>query len=117
MNLYFGVGVELVEEVHDAVGLQRRRDDHHVLLVLSAVTAVRAAHLLALHPRVRQLLELHHTTATAANQHQQPATNQQVIAFTTRRSPQPAHDYTSQGWCINTHTHTRLMALCPGLPG
>jgi len=56
--------VEFVEEIHDAVGLKRRRYHHHVFLVLRAVTAVRSAHLLPLHPRVRQLLELHH--------HQQP---------------------------------------------
>jgi len=50
--------VEFVEKVHDAVGLQRGGDDDHVFLVLRPMTAVRASHLLALHPRVRQLLEL-----------------------------------------------------------
>jgi len=50
--------VEFVKEVHDAVGLQGRGDDHDMLLVLSPMTAVSPAHLLPLHPRVRQLLEL-----------------------------------------------------------
>jgi len=105
MNLYFGVGVELVEEVHDAVGLQRRRDDYHVLLVLSAVTAVRAAHLLALHPRVRQLLELHHTTATAANQHQQP---RQPTSKSSRSPHDARHNrrtITRAKGDVSTHTH------------
>ena len=59
-DLYLRMGVELVEEVHDTVSLQCRGDYDHVLLILSPVTAVRSTHLLPLHPRVRQLLELNH---------------------------------------------------------
>ena len=52
------MGVELVEEVHDGVGVQRGGADDHVFLVGRPVGGVGAAQLLPLHPRVRQLLEL-----------------------------------------------------------
>ena len=57
-DLQHGVSVELVQEVHDGVSLQRGRADHHVLLCLRPVAAVRSAKLLSLQPRQRQLLEL-----------------------------------------------------------
>ncbi len=52
------MSVELVEEIHDGVSVERRGADDDVLLVLRAVRAVRPALLLPLHPRERQLLEL-----------------------------------------------------------
>ena len=56
--LEFRMSVEFVEEIHDGVSVERGGADDDVLLVLRAVTGVRAALLLPLHPRERQLLEL-----------------------------------------------------------
>lgn len=53
-----GMGVELVQEVHDGVGVQRRRADDHVLLALGPVGRVAAAQLLPFHPREGKLFEL-----------------------------------------------------------
>ena len=50
--------VELIEEIHDGVCLQRGGADDDVFLRLGAMAAVRPALLLTLHPRVRQLLKL-----------------------------------------------------------
>lgn len=58
LYLQQGVRVELVEEVHDGVGVQRGGAHHHVLLALRAVRRVRAAQLLPLHPREGELLQL-----------------------------------------------------------
>jgi len=61
------VCVELIEKVHDDVRLKGGCDDHDVLLVLSAMTAVRSTHLLPLHPRIRQLLKLQSTSISRAS--------------------------------------------------
>lgn len=50
--------VELVQKVHNGVRVQRGRADDHVFLALGAMRRVRAAQLLAFHPREGQLLEL-----------------------------------------------------------
>jgi len=52
------MSVELVEEIHQQVDLQRADAQHHVFLRLRPVAAVVAAQLLALHPQVRQLFKL-----------------------------------------------------------
>lgn len=57
-HLQPGMGVELVEEVHEQVNLQGADTQHHVLLRLGSVAAVVPSQLLALHPQVGQLLEL-----------------------------------------------------------
>lgn len=60
------MSVELVEEIHQQVDLQRADAQHHMFLRLRAVAAVVSTQLLALHPQVRQLFELTKTTATLA---------------------------------------------------
>ncbi|TNN50717.1 hypothetical protein EYF80_039106 [Liparis tanakae] len=45
------MSVELVEEIHQQVDLQRADAQHHVFLRLRPVAAVVAAQLLALHPQ------------------------------------------------------------------
>lgn len=57
-NLQQGMGIELIQEVHDGVRLQRRAANYHVLLALRSVRRVRAAQLLPLHPRESQLFKL-----------------------------------------------------------
>lgn len=57
-HLQAWVGVELVEEIHEEVDLERADTEHHVLLRLGAVPAVIPPRLLPLHPQVDELLEL-----------------------------------------------------------
>lgn len=52
------MGVELIQEVHDGVGVEGGRAHHHVFLRLRPVRRVRTAELLSLHPRERKLFEL-----------------------------------------------------------
>lgn len=52
------MGVELVEEVHDGVGVECGAADDHMLLGLCPVTAVRPTQLLPFHPSESQLFEL-----------------------------------------------------------
>lgn len=66
-----GMSVELVEEVHQQVNLQRADTQHHMLLRLSSVSAVVPSQLLALHPQVGQLFKLskmQHKTKTSQMQ-------------------------------------------------
>lgn len=50
--------VELIQEVHDGVCVQRGRTDDHVLFALGAMRRVATAQLLAFHPGEGELLEL-----------------------------------------------------------
>jgi hypothetical protein len=50
--------VELIQKIHDSVGVKCRCHNDDVLFVLCPVTAVRSSHLLPFHPRVGQLFEL-----------------------------------------------------------
>lgn len=52
------MGVELVEEVHDGIRVQRRAAHHDMLLRLSPVGGVGTTQFLAFHPREGQLLKL-----------------------------------------------------------
>lgn len=58
--LQSGMGVELIEEIHEQVYLQRADAKYDVLLRLRSVAAVIPSRLLPLHPQVHQLLELTH---------------------------------------------------------
>lgn len=58
--LQSGMGVELVEEIHEQVYLQRADAKYDVFLRLRSVAAVVPSRLLSLHPQVHQLLELTH---------------------------------------------------------
>jgi hypothetical protein len=52
------VGIELIQEVHEEVNLERADAQDHVLLRLGPMSAVVASRLLPLHPEVDKLLEL-----------------------------------------------------------
>ena len=65
-HLQPGVGVELIEEVHQEVYLEGADTQHHMFLRLGAVTAVVPTRLLSLHPQVGQLLKL---TNSAQHRH------------------------------------------------
>lgn len=51
-HLQSGVGVELIEEVHQEVYLEGADTQHHMFLRLGPVTAVVPPRLLSLHPQV-----------------------------------------------------------------
>lgn len=56
--LQSGMSVELIEEVHEEVDLERADTQHHVFLSLGSVPAVVSPRLLTLHPQVRKFLKL-----------------------------------------------------------